>query len=68
MKSTRELEAPQQARSQGWRCDGCVSTPRHAKMVRLVEYRYLIISTRAGWHMIKFKSMLSSAPEHAIFM
>ena len=29
--------------------------PRHAKMVRLVEYRYLIISTRAGWHMIKFK-------------
>jgi len=29
--------------------------PRHAKMVRLVEYRYLIISTRASWHMIKFK-------------
>jgi len=24
-------------------------------MVRLVEYRYLIISTRARWHMIKFK-------------
>ena len=23
--------------------------------LRLVEYRYLIISTRAGWHMIKFK-------------
>ena len=43
MKSTRELEAP------------CVSTPRHAKMVRFVEYRYLIISTRASWHMIKFK-------------
>ena len=55
MKSTRESEAPRQARSQGWGCDGCVSTPRHAKMVCLVEYRYLIISTRAGWHMIKFK-------------
>jgi len=35
--------------------NGCVSTSRRAKMVRLVEYRYLIISTRAGWHMIKFK-------------
>jgi len=23
--------------------------------LRLVEYRYLIISTRSGWHMIKFK-------------
>jgi len=56
MKSTRELElAPRQARSQGWGCDGCVSTPRHAKMVCRVEYRYLIISTRAGWHMINFK-------------
>jgi len=61
MKSTRELEAPQQARSQGWGCDGWVSTPSHAKMVRLVEYRYLIINTRAGWHMItavSLKSML----------
>jgi len=28
---------------------------RHAKMVRLLEYQYLIISTRAGWNMIKFK-------------
>jgi len=39
MRSTRELEAPRQARSQGWGYDGCVNTPRHAKMVRLVEYR-----------------------------
>ena len=57
MKSTRELEASRPV-ARGGGCDGCVSTPRHAKMVRLVEYRYLIISTRAGWHMIKFKSML----------
>ena len=58
MKSTRELEATQEARvARGGGCDGCVSTPRHAKMVRLVEYWYLIISTRAGWHMITFKSM-----------
>jgi len=42
MKSTRELEAPRQARSQGWGCDGWVSTPSHAKMVRLVEYRYTV--------------------------
>ena len=57
MKSTIELEAPRQVRSQGWGVRyGCViHNPRHAKMVRLVEYRYLIISTRAGWHMIKFK-------------
>ena len=58
MKSTRELEAPSRPVARGGGCDGCVSTPRHAKMVRLLEYRYLIISTRAGWHMIKFKSML----------
>jgi len=55
MKSTRELEAPGRPVARGGECDGCVSTLRHAKMVRLVEYRYLIISTRAGWHMIKFK-------------
>jgi len=54
MRSTRELEAPRLARSQGWGYDGCVHTPRHAT-VRLVEYRYLIISTRVGWHMTKFK-------------
>ena len=64
MKSTRELEA----RCQGWGVRWVRKHPRHAKMVRLVEYRYLIIITRAGWHMIKFKSMLKSAPEHAIFM
>ena len=58
MKSTRELEAPSRPVARGGGCDGCVSTPRQAKMVRLVEYRYLIISTRAGWHTINFKSML----------
>jgi len=58
MKSTRELEAPQQACSQGWGVRWVRKHPRHAKMVRLVEYRYLIISTRARWHMIKFNSML----------
>jgi len=51
MKSTRELEAPGRPVARG----GGAGTPSHAKMVRLVEYRYLIISTRAGWHMIKFK-------------
>ena len=55
MKSTRELEAPRQARSQGWGVRWVRKHSRHAKMVRPVEYRYLIISTRAGWHMIKFK-------------
>jgi len=59
MKSTRELEAPSRPVARGGGSDGCVSTPRHAKMVRLVEHRYLIIiSTRPGWHMIKFQSML----------
>jgi len=56
MKSTRELEAPGRpvARDGGW--DGCISTPRpHQNGPPCWVPVYLIISTRAGWHMIKFK-------------
>ena len=57
MKSTRQLEPPgRPVAGVGVRWVRKHPPPhQNGPPLRLVEYRYLIISTRAGWHMIKFK-------------